>query len=72
MQTTPIAVAVNRDRKRPMPCFISGCGQRAEHLTRFNYGDVVVQVCLCEKCLKMTPDCILSGLRPVPDRILQG
>ena len=69
MQTAPIPVEINRNRTAPMSCFILGCNRQAEQLARFYYGDVVVQVCLCEKCLTMTPDAILRGLRSVPDTL---
>jgi hypothetical protein len=70
MEIATIPFEVNRYRKRPMPCFIWGCKNQAEHLTRFNYGDAVVQVCLCDDCLNKSPEFILKGLRAQPENVV--
>jgi hypothetical protein len=70
MEIATIPFEVNRYRKRPMPCFIWGCKNQAEHLTKFNYGDAVVQVCLCDNCLNKSPEFILKGLRAQPENVV--
>ena len=70
MEIAPIPFEVNRYRKRPMPCFIWGCQKQAEHLTKFMYGDTVVQVCLCDDCLKKSPEFILKGLSMQPENVV--
>jgi hypothetical protein len=70
MQIEPIPFEVNRYRKRPMLCFIWGCLKEAQHLTKFMYGDTAVQVCLCDDCLKKSPEFILKGLRMQPENVV--
>lgn len=62
METTPIPVACNHHREKPMPCFIRGCHNQGVHLSRFNVGVAVIQVCLCDECVKKPMDVILNGL----------
>ena len=70
MEIAPIPSDVNRYRKRPMPCFIRGCQNHAEHLAKFMYGSVVVQGCLCHGCLNKSHEFILQGLGVQPEILL--
>ena len=70
METAPIPFSMNRYRKKPFPCFIWDCKNRVEHLTRFKYGDAVVQVCLCHNCLTKSPESILKGLSAQPKNVV--
>jgi hypothetical protein len=69
MEAKPILWEVPRYRNRPFPCFINGCQKEAGHLTKFSYGDAIVQVCLCDDCLKKSPQFILKGLRMQPENV---
>ena len=44
------------------PCFIRGCRQEARHIAKIRYGNVVVQVCLCDICLGKSAAMILHDL----------
>ena len=44
------------------PCFIPGCYQEARCLAKMRQGEVVVQVCLCDACLRKSPRVILESL----------
>ncbi len=48
--------------RKPFPCFVGGCKKEAQHMRRFMHGNAVVQVCLCDECLKRSPASILRSL----------
>jgi hypothetical protein len=70
METAPVPFGVNRYRKRPMPCFIRGCQNPAEHLAKFMHGSIVIQACLCHDCLSKSQEFILQGLGVLPEMLL--
>jgi hypothetical protein len=70
METRSILWEVPNHRNRPFPCFIRNCQNEAEYLTKFSYGDAVVQVCLCDDCLKKSPELILNGLRTQSENVV--
>ena len=67
MKMAAIPFEVNRYRKRPMPCFIRGCHDHAEHVVKYMSGPVVVQACLCHSCLNKSQEFILQGLGVHPE-----
>ena len=51
-----------------MSCYACEC-HAATHICRFQVGNLAVQVCLCDECLKMDTDCLLKntiGIQDVP------
>jgi hypothetical protein len=43
-------------------CFVHGCHHQAGYVAKFRKGDVIVQVCLCDECLRKSPKMILESL----------
>ncbi|OEU46171.1 MAG: hypothetical protein BBJ60_00695 [Desulfobacterales bacterium S7086C20] len=43
-------------------CFIQDCHEPARHLAKIRRSDVIIQVCLCEECLRKSTSFILQGL----------
>ena len=44
------------------PCFVRNCHHQARHVVKLRHGDVIVQVCLCNTCLRKSAKMILHGL----------
>jgi len=65
METKPI-LWESSSGERHFPCFTKGCQEEAEHVTRFIHGEAVVQVCLCDQCMKKSPEQIIWGLSFLP------
>jgi hypothetical protein len=63
MEVEPILWEVPHRRERPFPCFVGGCDKEAGHLTKFTYGCAIVQVCVCDECLKKPPESILNSFK---------
>jgi hypothetical protein len=49
-----------------MPCY--ACEDRsATHLCRYQVGELAVQVCLCDECMKMDTECLLKNTIGIQD-----
>lgn len=59
-------------RQKPIRCFVRDCKSASGHLTRFKYGSVTLQVCLCETCLRKSRESILRGLGITDTKDLGG
>jgi hypothetical protein len=56
--------------KETFSCFIRGCHHQAGYVAKFKTGDIIVQVCLCDECLRKSPKVILESLGIGSEKIL--
>ena len=52
------------------PCFVRGCHGQAGYVAKIKNGNVIVQVCLCDECLRKSPKLILQSLGIRSQRVL--
>jgi hypothetical protein len=69
METKTFLSEIPRYRKS-FPCFIRDCKKVAKHVTRLKHGNAVVQVCLCNDCLKKSSESIFRGLGIQTENVL--
>lgn len=51
-----------------MACY--ACEDRqATHLCRYQVGELAVQVCLCDQCMKMDTECLLKNTIGIQDLV---
>lgn len=49
-----------------MPCY--ACNDRpATHVCRYEVGELSVQVCLCDECMKIDTECLLKNTIGIQD-----
>jgi len=61
METKPFLLE-NPHHREPIRCFVRGCKNLSQHVTRFKHGTATLQVCLCNDCMKKSSKFILQGL----------
>ena len=49
-----------------MPCYACE-NQPATHVCRYQVGELAVQVCLCDECMKMDTECLLKNTIGIQD-----
>jgi hypothetical protein len=61
IEVTRLAWKTSRHRES-FPCFIHNCRHQARHVVKLRHGKVIVQVCLCDACMRKSVEMILLGL----------